>query len=254
MSGSKFSAEVPKGDGWGVDAAIAEIVRKIMAGAKSDLIPVVGVIDVKEVKIDPETHNLIAVVRVRRLEALTTLETIRNAQRMLMNQWAERRGEGAILPFEEKEMIEKAFGGVDVAQLEQDEAEARKDEGLSELDRLREHLIVVHGQSRVEVDEMDDIDTRKLHHEMHETLAANTDVADHAEDWWAWRRVDLEEETSEDGAEPTGDVDIDGPDGPGPEDEAEDSDAGEAGPDVVVPDDPSSLFQAPADPDDDNRA
>jgi hypothetical protein len=98
---------------------------------------------------------------------------------------------------------------------------------------------------------MDDIDTRRLHHELHETLGVNVAVPDHDEDWWAWRRVDLAEELHED-VEPAAEDDTTEDDT-----EAEDGDSTAGGDDddddtseVVIPNDASSLFQAPADPDD----
>lgn len=194
MSGSQFSAEVPKGDGWGLEDAVQEAVDKIMAGEKSPLIPVVGVIDIKTVKIDPETHNLIAVVRVRRLEALTKLATIREAQRMLLAQWAERRGEGAVLPFEEKEFFDRAFGGIDVAEIEQDERETAEDAGLDDPERLRRHLTSeLHGYEVDAVNEMEWADVTRLHERTH--TDGTNDLVPHDEESWVWRRVDVKDLT-----------------------------------------------------------
>lgn len=215
--GSQFSSEVPKGDGWGVDKAVADAVKRILAGEKSPLIPVVGVIDIKTVKIDPETHNLVPVVRVRRIESLDDLERIRQAQRMLLDEWAAKRGEGAVLPFEERELIERAFGDVNIEHIEQDEAEAAEEEDMDAADRLRKHMNTVHGHPAAVVEEWDDLDVRRNHHEEHEGHETGTD---HDEEWWEWRRVVIAEamadalnegsdSTDDELAEMTGDGDRD---------------------------------------------
>jgi hypothetical protein len=189
--GNKFSAEVPKGDGWGVDKAVAAAVKKILNGEKSPLIPVIGVIDIKAVTTDPETGNVIATVRVRRLESLDDLETIREGQRVLMRAWAAKRGEGAMLPFEEKEFIERAFDGFDVAEIEQDEKEALEDQDLSESDRLRKHLQTVHGWEETDIRlAMEDSALRQEHVQEHEVPEPS--YPQHDVEWWAWRRVDLD--------------------------------------------------------------
>jgi hypothetical protein len=188
--GSKFSSEVPKGDAWGVEDAIADAVDEFMKTGVSPMIPSISILDIKEVKILPGGAK-VAVVRVRRLEALTTLKAIREAQRMLLKEWENRRGEGAVLPFEEKEIIEAAFGHLNVELIEQDEAEAKEDEDMSEPDRLRKHMTSVHNHRPDEVSGWDDLDVRRTHHDEHQP-DAQPGMPAHDEDWWAWRRVDLE--------------------------------------------------------------
>lgn len=232
---SKFSAEVPKGDGWGVEDVVADATKRILAGEKSPIIPVIGMIDIKDLKIDPETHNVTAIVRVRRLESLTSTQRIRAAQRMLMEQWSTRKGiEGeAILPFEEKELFERAFGGVDFAQVEQDETEAKTDETLTDMDRLRRHMVKVH-----QMDPSDDLLVNKpdnvltlAHEEEHKTAGQNGwpgGVPDHDVESWVWRRVDLADLIADD-------------EEPEPSEEETPGEAGEE-PSVEVPDSPAALF------------
>jgi hypothetical protein len=194
--GSKFSSQVPKGDGWGVERAVAKAVRKIQAGERSPLIPIIGVMDIKKLDIDTETGNVVAHVRLRRVESLDTLEAIRDGQRLLLKEWANKRGEGAMLPFEEKEFIDSAFTAVNVEEIEQDEREALEDADLTDMDRLRRHLQVVHGWDGTDVRlAMEDTALRNEHLEEHQALTAGGggEVDDHDPDWWAWRRVELAE-------------------------------------------------------------
>jgi hypothetical protein len=195
---SKFSAEVPKGDGWGIEEVVQEIVAEIVAGGKSRLVPVMGVIDVKSVQIDPESGNHVAVVRVRRLEAITSIERARRAQRMILEQVAERRGEGTMLPFEEKDILERAFGGsvgVNVGQQLQDDEEKTIDEGLNDAERRARHLVAVHDYDAkiLNDDEMTDADIERAHDAEHAKDPADRTWPDHDPESSMWRRVDLAE-------------------------------------------------------------
>ncbi len=210
--GSKFSSQVPKGDGWGVEKAVRKAAESVLAGGGSPLIPIIGIIDVKEVKVDGESGETIAVVRLRKVESLDTLDAIRDAQRILMKEWANKRGEGAMLPFEEKQFIEQAFTGIDIEALEQDEREALEDADLTDMDRLRRHLQKVHGWDETDVRfAIEDTALRNEHTSEHEALSAAGglgEVDDHDVEWWAWRRVDLAEALdraiAEGGDEPAG--------------------------------------------------
>jgi hypothetical protein len=194
---SKFSAEVPKGDGWGIEEVVQEIVEEIIAGNKSRLVPVMGVIDVKEVKLDPESGTHIAVVRVRRLEAITSIERARKAQKMILEQVAERRGEGTVLPFEEKDILERAFGGsdgVNVGQQLQDDQEKSIDEELDERGRMLRHIVAVHDHDPsvlgAEDDEVRD-QALRWHDEQHALDADDKTFPDHDPESTTWRRIDL---------------------------------------------------------------
>lgn len=195
---SKFSAEVPKGDGWGIEEVVQEIVSEIIAGEKSRLVPVMGVIDVKEVKIDPESGNHIAVVRVRRLEAITSIDRARKAQMMILEQVAERRGDGTMLPFEEKDILDRAFGGtgdngVSVGTQLQDDEEKSIDEGLNDAERRARHLIAVHDFDAkiLNDDEMTDADIERAHDAEHAKDPDGRAWPDHDPESSMWRRIDL---------------------------------------------------------------
>jgi hypothetical protein len=193
---SKFSAEVPKGDGWGIEEVVQEMVAEIIAGEKSRLIPVMGVIDVKEVKIDPESGNHIAVVRVRRLEAITSIERARKAQKMILEQVAERRGEGTMLPFEEKDILERAFGGnigVNVGEQLQDDEEKDIDAGLDDAQRQARHLVAVHDfDPKILNDpDMEPADVERAHEAEHAKDPGDRAWPDHDPESSMWRRVDL---------------------------------------------------------------
>jgi len=195
---SKFSAEVPKGDGWGIEEVVQEIVEEIIAGNKSRMVPVMGVIDVKEVKLDPESGTHIAVVRVRRLEAITSIERARKAQKMILEQVAERRGEGTMLPFEEKDILDRAFGGtgdkgVTVGIQLQDDEEKTIDAELDDGGRLRRHLVAVHDFDAhiVTDDEATTADVERAHEAEHAKDPADRAWPDHDPESRMWRRVDL---------------------------------------------------------------
>jgi len=223
---SKFSAEVPKGDGWGIEEVVQEIVAEVIAGEKSRLVPVMGVIDVKEVKIDPESGNHIAVVRVRRLEAITSVERARKAQKMILEQVAERRGEGTMLPFEEKDILDRAFGGtgdngVSVGTQLQDDEEAAIDAETDEDGRLRRHLVAVHDfdPSIITDEETTTADAERAHDAEHAKDPADRTWPDHEPESRMWRRVDLADmlgdaeepaESETDQADPDADEDAEG--------------------------------------------
>lgn len=196
---SKFSAEVPKGDGWGIEEVVQEIVEEIINGQKSRLVPVMGVIDVKEVKIDPESGNHIAVVRVRRLEAITSVERARKAQKMILEQVAERRGEGTMLPFEEKDILERAFGGslgVNVGQQLQDDQEKEIDAELDERGRMLRHIVAVHSHDPAVLGAEDETardEALRWHDEQHALEPQDKTFPDHDPESSVWRRVDLED-------------------------------------------------------------
>jgi hypothetical protein len=225
---TKFSAEVPKGDGWGIDEVVMDAVRAIQRGEKSPMIPVMGVIDIKEIKIDPETQNVIPVVRVRRLEALVTVDQIRNAQRLLMERWAERKGEGAVLPFENDDVLQRAFegSGQAVGEALQDDEEQRIDADLNDTERLARHLIAVHDYDPkiLHDDEMADADILRTHEQEHAKDPADRAFPDHDPGSVMWRRVDLKDMLGE-AEEPTAVTETDQADG----DSAPDVDEGAEG-------------------------
>lgn len=198
---SKFSAEIPKGDGWGIEDVVQEITEEIISGRqKSRLVPCIAVIDVKKVDIDPESGNRTAHVRIRRIESLTSLDRIRKAQTILLEQVAERRGEGTMLPFEEKDILNRAFGvddnddKVTVGQQLQDDNEKEIDAELDERGRMLRHIVAVHDHDPsilgTEDEEARDAALR-WHDEQHALEPDDRTFPDHDPESTVWRRVDL---------------------------------------------------------------
>lgn len=242
-----FSAEVPKGDAWGIEQAIADAVRRINAGEKSPLIPVMAMIDIKTIKLDPETHSQTAIVRVRRITGLTSIENVRAAHRIAMEEAARLAGEGAVLPFEVKTMIDEAFSGIDVKTIEQDENEKQADEAMTDNDRLRRHMVVVHGYDANDaliIDKPDNV-VALQHEEEHKQAEDDemepVDFPAHDVESLAWRRVDVADLLA-DSEEPETEIEVTLP----------------ADPDAV-PDSPASLFDdgqavdSPAETDEDDQ-
>lgn len=209
--GSKFSAEVPKGDAWGVEQAVAAAAAEFQMTGRSPMIPVVGVIGIKEIKLSSgdDGPTSIPVVKVFRIESLTTAKAIREGQKLILRALQDRaQGTGAeMLPFEEAEVLKMAFGDVDIDKIEQDEREQIEDENISELDRLRRHLVAVHGHDQAEIDGLETVDVRQMHDAEHDVIEADEDsgvVPAHDREWWAWRRVEVAE------AELNADDDVEG--------------------------------------------
>lgn len=207
MAGAKFSAEVPKGDGWGIDEAVMDAVRRIQNHhEKSPMIPIIGVVDIKEIKVDPETGNVTPVVRVRRMEALDSVDQIRTAQRLIMERWAERKGEGAVLPFEFDDVLQRAFEGSKqpVGEALQDDEEQQIDAGLDEAGRMRRHLVAVHDYDpNWALDEtVEQAGIARKHDEEHDKDAEDQAFPAHDRDSTLWRRVDMAEMLADD-EEPT---------------------------------------------------
>jgi hypothetical protein len=212
--GSKFSSEVPKGDAWGVENAVAEAAAEFEATGHSPMIPCIAVIGIKEVQLrsGDDGPTRVAVVNIRRIEALTTDSAIRTGQKLVMKAMENRRGPDTMLPFDEAEMITQAFGGVDVATLEREEQDARElaeDKAMDDPQRLRRHLVAVHNHTADEIEGMEWADVRTLHDSDHERDPADG-LVPHDKDWWEWRRASLEAAEADADAENTADPD-DGP-------------------------------------------
>lgn len=247
--GSKFSSEVPKGDAWGVEAALERAAREFVETGHSPMIACIAILSVKEVKLVPGDDGPAQqiVAKLARVNALTTPKAIKDGQKLILQAIADQQGrtDQPMLPFEAKELIDMAFGGQPVEVIEQDEREKIEDENIDEPERLRRHLVAVHGADADTVKTMEWVDVTKAHKEDHDALddpdAAETGIPAHARDWWAWRRVDLEAAESEaDGTADDGFQDVGATDGDGetvytPTDSTADEGAGEDAPDNVTP-------------------
>jgi hypothetical protein len=196
---AKFSAKKPKGDAWGIDDVIAEMTAKVLAGEHSPVVPIIGMIRVSKVTTDSATGEHEATVEIGRIESITSIERIRGAQKMLLEQVAARRGEGTMLPFDEQELINRAFGvdangtAATVGQQLQDDEEAKIDAELDDTQRLARHLVAVHDfDSKIlNDDETTDADIHRAHDAEHAKDPDDRTWPDHDPESLAWRRVDL---------------------------------------------------------------
>lgn len=257
--GSKFSSEVPKGDAWGVEDAVAAAATEFKMTGRSPMIPCIAVVGIKEIKLSSgdDGPTSIPVVKIFRLEALTTSKAIREGQKLILRALQDRsQGTGAeMLPFEEAEVLKMAFGDVDVDVIEQDEREEIEDQNISELDRLRRHLVAVHDHPQAEIDGLETVDVRQLHDSDHDTLdegVTSIDVHPHDREWWAWRRVEIAEAAAE------ADDDVEG--SAVPDDarsltggDTEDDTAGTEADRGDTPDNVTPLFESPETADDETE-
>src|SRR5262249_49764476 len=131
------------------------------------------------------------------ITSLDSDESIRAGQKLLLKAIAEQAGSKGEpqLPFDEAEVIKSAFGGLNADEVEQDDQEIIEDQGLSDLDRLRRHMVVVHGHDQTEIDQFEVADVRQMHGTDHELGVAG--MMPHDPDWWEWRRIVVAERTAE---------------------------------------------------------
>lgn len=197
--GSEFSSERPKGDAWGIEDAVAQAVAEFMKTGRSPLIPAVVILGIKTVKVSAGDDGpvRVPVVAIKRIDALQDPEDLRKVQKLVIKAIAERnQGKGVeMLPFDEKEVITQAFRGVDATQLEQDDRELAEDQALTDLDRLRRHMVSVHLHDQAEIDQFEVADVRSMHHADHDLGRAV--MMPHDEEWWEWRRIVLAERAAE---------------------------------------------------------
>jgi hypothetical protein len=274
VSGTKFSSKVPKGEGWGVEDSVRSAADQFEHTGASPLIPCIAIIGIDKVVTENGEEGPVrtAVVKLVRIEALTTPKAIREAQKLILRAVQARNQTTGqpMLPFEEDEILRMAFGGVDVDKIEQDEREEIEDQNLTDLDRLRRHLVAVHGKDQTEIDRMEVTDVRELHDVEHNRLDdpdTDVEVIQHDRENWSWRRVEVAEmvdvaaAVAEDGADGDG---VEVPDdarsltGEGDTDGAEDADSADdndTADDTADdrPDDITPVFEAPQTADGDER-
>lgn len=202
--GSKFSSEVPKGDAWGVEGALEKAAIEFEETGHSPMIPIIGVLGVKKVELVPgdDGPSRQIVARLFRINALTTVKAIRDGQKLVLRALQDRDGrtDAPMLPFEEKQIIDMAFGGLNVDTIEQDEREQIEDQNMDDPQRLRRHLVAVHQHKPEEIEGLEWVDVRTLHDSDH-ARPPEDGLPPHDPEWWAWRRLDLEAaEAESDGA------------------------------------------------------
>jgi hypothetical protein len=202
MSGqAKFSSERPSGDAWGIEAAVTRAMKEFLKTGHSPMIPVIGVITVKSVAVgvgeDGEGPTHTPTVAVKRIDALENPEAVKLAHRLIA-QAIEERNEGRgvqMLKFDDQQVIKEAFGDMDAERLAEDDRELAEDEALTDPDRLRRHLVKVHGFAQDEIEQMEMFDVQKTHQAAHEPLSER--VMPHDVEWWAWRDIVIRERAEE---------------------------------------------------------
>ncbi len=239
--GSKFSSQVPKGDAWGVERAIAAAALEFEETGRSPAIPCIAVIGIKGVNLgtgDGDGPTRIPVVQILRIESLTTPDAIREGQKLILKALGDRdkldKGGQPMLPFEETDILNMAFGDMNAEQIERDERERIEDENIDDPERLRRHLIAVHGLTELEAHGMEWVDVTTRHSSDHDTLDAGeeTGLAPHDREWWGWRRVDLEAaEAESDGTSDDAEATAEGPEDEGDAETADAADQDDDGDD-----------------------
>lgn len=199
MSGTEFSNERPKGNAWGIEDAVSAAVKEFMKTGRSAVIPIIGAISIKTVKVvaGEDGPVFVPVVAVKRINALGDPESIKVGQRLILKAIADLEGPRGVdmLPFDEKETITSAFGGLNAEEVERDDQELAEDQMLTDPDRLRRHLTIVHGFAPAEIAEMETVDVQRTHQAAHNPLAET--VMPHDVEWWEWRRIILTERAAE---------------------------------------------------------
>jgi hypothetical protein len=207
-AGVKFSAAVPKGDGWAIGSAVEEAVAEFMRTGRSPLIPCIAFVAIARNTTEPDKVQ-IPVVQLVRIESLDDDDAMRRGRDLIYQQW-ERRHRGQTMPLDLREQIDEAFPvdgappepddlitAARAAEAEQhaqiDAAEAEIDADLTDPQRLRRHLVAVHKWPADDprLNEMPDHDIINAHRGEHEP-GANPGMPEHDVDWWQWRRVDIE--------------------------------------------------------------
>jgi hypothetical protein len=212
MSGTEFSNERPKGNAWGIEDAVAEAAKEFMKTGRSPVIPVIGAIAIKTVKVvaGEDGPVLVPVVAIRRINSLTDGDSIKTGQRLILKAIADMEGPKGVdmLPFDDREVITEAFGGLNPDEVEQDDRELARDQMMTDPDRLREHLTAVHRMPAEQASGMEMHDVQHTHLVMHGVgdpdAVLPDDVMPHDVEWWEWRRVILAERAAELGIVPPG--------------------------------------------------
>lgn len=194
---SKFSGKKPKGDNWGIDPLVHDMAEAVLRGEHSPVKPVIAMISVDRVTVDSETGAAEAVIVLRRVEAVSA-KNGPEVLRIIMQQVAERRGEGTMLPFDEADILKRAFEGLTgetAGQQLQDDEERAIDEDADDEARLRRHLVAVHDFKPDVITDEDatPADLMRSHEAEHAKDPADRAWPDHDPESLVWRRVELAE-------------------------------------------------------------
>lgn len=186
----KLAAALPKGEanGLGDYATSEEAFRKKIQhryDAPKVALVVIGVREAKAGKdgIDTVTHEIL------RVEPVTTTEGRRQAEQMLIDEYAARTGQG-VLPFDLSQLSKAAFADLPKTAEQIDQAQEREREHMSPLDELRRHLEIVHGTKGART--LTDTEAEEEHRKDHDGGQLPEALA-HEPDWHGWSRADLEQ-------------------------------------------------------------
>lgn len=157
---SKLSGSVPKGDGWGLESVLKKAVHRFLMTGRSEAIPCIAVVKIRKVDVEGDDGDtghpsLVPTLEIRRIEALTLPSLVRLAREALERQVIHRRGVATLPSFEDKELLDEAFGD-QYGEPEPDDGEPtyseirlaeQPDDGeptMTADDRIRAHMIAVH--------------------------------------------------------------------------------------------------------------
>jgi hypothetical protein len=183
----KLAAALPKSDANGLDYTI--IADLAEAGlAKEHVSPRVALLvyDLKKADVDADGVAT-AVLRIRRIEPVTTNDG-RRAVECLLDTEYRHRTRSPMMPYELSSLSKSTFADLPRTTEEIDEKEAREQDLMSPTDELRRHLERVHGVEDADLLIAEGADER--HRTDHE--GDELGPLAHDSEWMGWTRADLE--------------------------------------------------------------
>lgn len=185
----KLAAALPKGESNGfADYVIVGDLAETTIGERS-VQPRVALLvyDVKKTEIDPDDGTKTVVLRMRRVQPVTTVEGRRQAEQMLADEFSAQTGQ-AMLPYDLSALSKSAFADLPRSTEEIDEKESREQDMMSPTDELRRHLERVHGTGEAHLLTAEAAEEK--HRADHDggVLGPLT----HDVEWTGWTRADLE--------------------------------------------------------------
>jgi hypothetical protein len=156
VAAPKLASNLPKGDALGLGRALARAVKEWMATGHADGIPCIIVLKIKGVDVqgdeaDTGQPTLVPTTTVARIEAITDPALLWRVRAALEAQVVQRRGVATLPGFDEKELMEGAFGPRHEKELIEEGFGQRHldedDDGEGEMladDRLLAHVLKFH--------------------------------------------------------------------------------------------------------------
>lgn len=200
----KLNPALPKGESNGfADYTIVGALAETTIGERS-VQPGVALLvyDVRKTEIDPDDGTKTVVLRMRRVQPVTTVEGRRQAEQMLADEFAAQTGQ-SMLPYDLSALSKSAFADLPRSTEEIDQKEAAEQDLMSPTDELRRHLEVVHGSEDART--MTAEEAEEKHRADHDGDVLGP--LEHDREWFGWTRADLEQaEFDADGVEVADDV------------------------------------------------